>query len=265
MASRCNSVRAGFRPEREVGDVDGSRERLSGKRALVTGGASGIGAEVARRFLEEGAEVVVADLAGGDIEVDVRSRASVMAGVSEAAARLGGLTTVVCNAGRPVLGAVDELPETEWDDGAATNLKGVYLTVKSAWPYLVESRGCVLSTASTLGLMAVGGQAAYCAFKAGVVMLTKCLALDGAREGIRANCVCPGMIETPMLQGILAQQPDPAGARAAATSYHPLGRLGRAVDIADAFVYLASDDANWVTGVALVVDGGFTTGKEISF
>jgi NAD(P)-dependent dehydrogenase (short-subunit alcohol dehydrogenase family) len=239
--------------------------RLAGKRALVTGGASGIGAEVVRRFREEGAEVVAADLAGGDLEVDVRSSTSVATGVAEAVARLGGLTTVICNAGRPVLGSVDVLPETDWDDGAATNLTGVYLTAKAAWPYLVERGGCILSTASTIGLMAVPGQAAYCAFKAGVVMLTKCMALDGAKVGIRANCVCPGMIETPMLEGIFAEQADPAGARAAATSYHPLGRLGRPVDIADAFVYLASDDASWVTGVSLVIDGGFTTGKDVHF
>jgi NAD(P)-dependent dehydrogenase (short-subunit alcohol dehydrogenase family) len=239
--------------------------RLRRKRALVTGGASGIGAEVVRRFREEGAEVVVGDLAGGDVEMDVRSGASVAAGVQWAVAELGGLTTVVCNAGRPVLGTVDELSESEWDDGAATNLKGVYLTVRAAWPHLVASRGCVLSTASTLGLMAVDGQAAYCALKAGVVMLTKCLALDGAKEGVRANCVCPGMIETPMFDGILAEQPDPSAARAAATGYHPIGRLGRPIDVADAFVYLASEDAAWVTGVALVVDGGFTTGKEVHF
>jgi NAD(P)-dependent dehydrogenase (short-subunit alcohol dehydrogenase family) len=231
----------------------------------VTGGASGIGAAIARRFREERSEVVVADLVGGDLLVDVRSRASVETGVREAARQLGGLTTVVCNAGRPVLGAVDELSEADWDDGFATNLKGVYLTVRAAWPYLVESRGCVLSTASTLGLTAVGGQAAYCAFKAGVVMLTKCLALDGAKEGVRANCVCPGMIETPMLEGIFAEQRDPGAARAAAIGYHPLGRLGRPVDIADAFVYLASDAAGWVTGVALVVDGGFITGKDVHF
>jgi NAD(P)-dependent dehydrogenase (short-subunit alcohol dehydrogenase family) len=220
---------------------------------------------VVRRFREEGAEVVVADLVGGDVEVDVRSAASVTSGVSEAASLLGGLTTVVCNAGRPVLGPVSVLNEAEWDDGAATNLKGVYLTAKAAWPYLVESRGCVLSTASTLGLMAVDGQAAYCAFKAGVIMLTKCLALDGAKAGIRANCVCPGMIETAMLKGIFEEQSDPAAARAAAVGYHPIGRLGRPLDIADAFVYLASDDAAWITGVALVVDGGFTVGKQVHF
>jgi NAD(P)-dependent dehydrogenase (short-subunit alcohol dehydrogenase family) len=164
-----------------------------------------------------------------------------------------------------VLGSVDTLAKADWDDGAATNLTGVYLTAQAAWPHLAESGGSIISTASTIGLMAVPGQAAYCAFKAGVVMLTKCMALDGAEAGIRANCICPGMIETPMLESIIEEQPDPDGARVAAKSYHPLGRLGTARDVADAFVYLASDEASWVTGVSLVIDGGFTTGKDVRF
>ncbi len=239
--------------------------RLSGQRALVTGGGSGIGQSVARRFAEEGAQVVVGDLVGGDVMLDVRSPESVENAVAEAVARMGGLTTVVCNAGRPVLGSLDETDLEEWNDGLATNLTGVYLTVKSAWPHLVEEGGSVLATASILGVMATGGQAAYCAAKAGVVMLTKCLALDGAQHGIRANCVCPGMVQTPMFEGIIDQQPDPAAARAAAVKYTPIGRLGNPADIANAFVYLASEEASWVTGVALGVDGGFMAGKEIDF
>lgn len=238
--------------------------RLAGQRALVTGGASGIGQAVARRFAEEGAQVVVGDLAGGDVVLDVRSRESTEAAVQAAAERMGGLTTVVCNAGRPVLGTLDAVELDEWDDGLATNLTGVYLTVKAAWPYLVENGGAILSTASILGVMATGGQAVYCAAKAGVVMLTKCLAIDGAPHGIRANCVCPGMVQTPMLDGIFDQQPDPAATRASATTSAPAGRLGEPRDIADAFVYLASDEASFVTGVALAVDGGLGAGKELN-
>ncbi|MCY4086362.1 MAG: SDR family NAD(P)-dependent oxidoreductase [Actinomycetia bacterium] len=238
--------------------------RLAGQRALVTGGASGIGQAVARRFAEEGAQVVVGDLAGGDVVLDVRSRESTEAAVQAAAERMGGLTTVVCNAGRPVLGTLDTVELDEWDDGLATNLTGVYLTVKAAWPYLVEYGGAILSTASILGVMATGGQAVYCAAKAGVVMLTKCLAIDGAPHGIRANCVCPGMVQTPMLDGIFNHQPDPAATRASATTFAPAGRLGEPRDIADAFVYLASDEASFVTGVALPVDGGLGAGKELN-
>jgi len=233
---------------------------LAGKRALVTGGASGIGAAIVERFREQGAKVVIGDIDGGDVALDVRSAASVESTVTEAAGRLGGLDAVICNAGRPVVGAVHELPEAAWDDGMATNLKGVYLTARAAWPHLVESRGSITSTASVVGLWGSQGQPAYCAAKAAVVMLTKCLALDGAADGVRANCVCPGFVETPMLERFLDAQPDPVAARSAATGLHPLGRLGAPRDVADAFVYLASDEARWVTGTALVVDGGLTSG-----
>jgi NAD(P)-dependent dehydrogenase (short-subunit alcohol dehydrogenase family) len=233
---------------------------LEGKRALVTGGASGIGAAIADRFRQEGATVVVGDLNGGDVTLDVRSGSSVEFGVAATVERLGGLDAVVCNAGRPIVGAVHELDEAEWDDGLATNLKGIYLIARAAWPHLIESQGSITSTASVVGIWGSAGQAAYCAAKAAVVMLTKCLALDGARDGVRANCVCPGFVETPMLERFLAAQPDPGAARAAAAGLHPLGRLGAPRDVADAFVYLAGDQAAWVTGAALVVDGGLTSG-----
>jgi NAD(P)-dependent dehydrogenase (short-subunit alcohol dehydrogenase family) len=234
--------------------------RLEGKRALVTGGGSGIGAEIVRRFREEGAEVVSADVAGGDLDCDVRSAASVEAAVGKATERLGGLDTLICNAGRPVLGAVHELAEADWDDGLAVNLKGIYLVSKAAWQHLAESQGSIGITASVVGLWGSTGQAAYCASKAGAVMLAKCLALDGAKLGIRANCVCPGFTETPMLERFLAGQPDPEAARSFAVGLHPLGRLGAPRDLADAFVYLASDEAAWVTGIALPVDGGLSSG-----
>lgn len=234
--------------------------RLDGKRAVVTGGASGIGEAVAARFREEGADVVVTDLHGGDLFCDVRDAGSVATAIETAAAGMGGLDTLVCNAGRPVLGAAHELTEDDWDDGLATNLRSVYLCAKAAWPHLAERGGSIVSTASVVGLWGSQGQAAYCASKAAVIMLTKCLALDGAKAGIRANCVCPGFVETPMLERFFAGQADPAAARAAATAVHPLGRLGHPADIAEAFVYLASDEASWVTGEALVVDGGLSSG-----
>ena len=234
--------------------------RLEGTRALVTGGASGIGAEVCARFREAGARVVAADLEGGDVACDVRSQASVEHAVAEALAALGGLDTIVLNAGRPVVGALHELEEADWDDGLATNLKGIYLCARAAWPALAASRGSILVTASVVGLWGSPNQAAYCASKAGAIMLVKCLALDGAPLGIRANCVCPGFVETPLLERFLAEQADPNGARAQATALHPLGRLGRPRDVADAFVYLASREASWVTGAALTVDGGLSSG-----
>jgi meso-butanediol dehydrogenase/(S,S)-butanediol dehydrogenase/diacetyl reductase len=234
--------------------------RLEGRRALVTGAASGIGAGVVERFREEGASVVGTDLAGADLVLDVRDRRQTEAVVAEAVERLGGLDVVVCNAGRPAVGPLHELDEDVWDDALATNLKSVYLMARAAWPHLVASRGSILVTGSIVGLWGSQNQAAYCASKAGAGMLVRCLALDGAKDGVRANCVCPGFTETPLLERFLAEQDDPEGVRAAVSARHPLGRLGRPRDVADAFVYLASDEAEWVTGVSLPVDGGFTSG-----
>ena len=153
------------------------------------------------------------------------------------------------------------MAESDWDRELAINLKSVYLVSRAAWPHLVErGGGAILNTASIAGMWAIPADAAYCASKAGVIMLTKCMALDGARAGIRVNCVCPGFIDTPMIHGYFDDQPDPAAAERFAVGLHPLGRLGTPLDIADAFVYLASEEAQWVTGSALVVDGGLTSG-----
>lgn len=235
--------------------------RLAGKRAFVTGGGSGIGAEVVRRFRAEGAAVISADLAAGDVVCDVRSGTSVRAAIDRAATELGGIDTVILNAGRPVVGTVHELSEADWDDGIATNLTSLYHCSRAAWPHLVAAGGGSISiTASIVGLWGSQNQAAYCATKAAAVMLAKCMALDGAKDGVRANCVCPGFTQTPMLDRFVAVQADPQAVLAGATALHPLGRLGTPDDIASAFVYLASDDARWVTGTVLTVDGGLTAG-----
>jgi NAD(P)-dependent dehydrogenase (short-subunit alcohol dehydrogenase family) len=249
--------------------------RLGGKVCVVTGAGSGIGRAAAVRFAEENATVAVADVrpeaagetahAIGDsalaVTLDVTSPASVASGLEQVVSTCGGLDVVVNNAGVTIVGAAHELDEDDWDLELATNLKSVYLVSKSAWPRLVErGGGAIVNTASIAGLWAIPADAAYCASKAGVVMLTKCMALDGAKDGIRVNCVCPGYTETPMIEGYFADQADPDEARRFATQLHPLGRLGRPGDIADAMVYLASDEAAWVTGTALVVDGGLTSG-----
>jgi NAD(P)-dependent dehydrogenase (short-subunit alcohol dehydrogenase family) len=234
--------------------------RLEGKRAFVTGGGSGIGAAIVERFRQEGAKVVVADVEAGDVHCDVRSAASVDEAIGAAAARLGGIDTLVLNAGRAVVGTVEQLDESDWDEGLAINLKGLYLCSKAAWPYLAAGGGSITITASVVGIWGSQNQAAYCASKAGAIMLAKCMALDGAKVGIRANAVCPGFVETPLLERFLADQADPEAVRAGATGLHPLGRLGRPLDVADAFVYLASDEASWVTGTALTVDGGLSSG-----
>jgi NAD(P)-dependent dehydrogenase (short-subunit alcohol dehydrogenase family) len=214
--------------------------RLQGKTCFVTGAGSGIGRATALRFAQEGGKVAAC--------------------IDDVADAFGSLDVVVNNAGVTIVGAAHEMDESDWDRELATNLKSVYLVSKSAWPRLVERRGAIVNTASIAGLWAIPADAAYCASKAGVVMLTKCMALDGAKDGVRVNCVCPGYTETPMIEGYFADQPDPGEARTFATRLHPLGRLGAPRDIADAMVYLASDEAAWVTGTALVVDGGLTSG-----
>jgi NAD(P)-dependent dehydrogenase (short-subunit alcohol dehydrogenase family) len=249
--------------------------RVSGKIVLVTGAGSGIGRETAVRFAAEGAVVAATDVqleaaqetaaAIGDdaiaLELDVRAPASVEAALRDLVSQLGGLDVVVNNAGVAARGTVERLAEAEWDLGMDTNLKSVYLVSKAAWPFLVQrGGGAILCTASVAGLWAIPDDAAYCVSKAGVIMLTKCMALDGAPMGIRVNCVCPGYTETALSERWLRDQPDPEAARRQESARHPLGRMGKPRDIADAFLYLASDEASWVTGAALVVDGGLTSG-----
>ena len=206
--------------------------------------------------------MIVADggrAAGG--RMDVTSADEIDAGIARTLDELGGLDIVVNNAGITIVGAAHDMAEDDWDRELAINLKSVYLVSKAAWPHLqANGGGSIVSTASIAGLWAIPEDAAYCASKAAVVMLTKCMALDGAKDGIRVNCVCPGFIQTPMIDGYFADQEDPQASRDFAVGLHPLGRLGEPRDIADGFVYLASDDARWVTGTALVVDGGLTTG-----
>jgi len=248
--------------------------RLAGTTVLVTGAASGIGRATAQRCVAEGARVALLDLdpeaaqaacdaVGGALSLgaDVTDVSAVAAAVDLAARKLGGLRAVVNNAGIPMVGRVDELAEADWDRVLAVNLKAVYLVSRAAWPHLLAAGGgAIANTGSIAGMWATEGQPAYSAAKAATIMLTKCLALDGARAGIRVNCVSPGFIRTPMLERFLADQADPAAVDAGITSRTPLGRLGEPLDIADAFVYLLSEDARWVTGANLVVDGGVTAG-----
>lgn len=252
--------------------------RLADKTALVTGGGSGIGRETAMRLAAEGAKVLVTDIAGDRAEetakligdagrtalasrMDVTRAADAEAALGQMASEWGGVDIVINNAGVTIVGSAHTLEEADWDKELSINLKSVYIVSKAAWPHLeAQGGGAIVSTASIAGIWAIPDDAAYCASKAGVIMLTKCMALDGAKAGIRVNCVCPGFIQTPMIDGYFADQPDPDAARTFAAGIHPLGRLGEPLDIADAFVYLASDEARWVTGTALTVDGGLTAG-----
>ena len=139
------------------------------------------------------------------------------------------------------------------------NVKSIYLMSKAAWPHMKRAGGgAILNTASIAGRIVIANDAAYCSSKAAVIMLTQCMAKDGAPDQIRVNCICPGFIDTPMIQGYFNDQEDPVAARDFATNLHHLGRLGKPQDIAKGYVYLASDDAEWITGTTLGVDGGLT-------
>ena len=255
--------------------------RLVGKNTIVTGAASGIGRETAIRFAEEGAAVICADLdddgnravahgiaeQGGTafpVRVDVTDGSDVTRLINESVLVCGKIDVLVNNAGVTIVGGIAELSEAAWRQEIETNLGSVYRMSKAIWPHFVSTGGgAILNTASIAGVLAAPQDAAYVASKAGLIMLTRCMALDGAPDKIRANCICPGFIDTPMFDGFLANQPDPEAARAKARDRTPLGRLGTPRDIANGFVYLASDDAMWITGTALIIDGGVTSGLPL--
>ena len=250
--------------------------RLEGHRAIVTGGASGIGAAVVKAFVEEGASVAWADLtgpAGGQasgpasgenersffLSADVSDDGSVGAMVGEAVERLGGLDILVNNAGT---GKPGKLLDTEYDDWSrmlAVNLTGTFLVSKHALPHLLaEGGGSIINMASAAGLKGVRDRAAYSASKGGVISLTRSIALDYIEQGLRCNAICPATVDTPWVQRMISHYTDPEATMAAMVARQPMGRLGRPDEVAQAAVYLASPAAGFVTGTCLVIDGGFT-------
>lgn len=249
--------------------------RLSGKVALITGAGSGIGRESALLFAQEGARVVVVDVneeggravaeeirrRGGEavfVRADV-TRAEDVRGMIEAAERaFGRLDVLFNNAGifHPDDGSVLDTDERVWDLVLRVNLTGVFLGCKYGIPALLRAGGgVIINTASFVALMgAAVSQIAYTASKGGVLALTREIAVEFARQGIRANALCPGPVETPLLASLLA---DP-GRRQRRLVHIPVGRFARAEEIARAALFLASDDSSYMTGAALIVDGGIT-------
>ena len=250
--------------------------RLSGKVALITGGASGIGRESARLFASEGARVLIADLdvaagnataaaiakAGGEaraIRCDVAQGADLEAAVAAAERHFGALHVLFNNAG--IFPARDgspvDTPDDVFDQVIAVNLKGVFLGCKVGIPALLRAGGgSIINTASFVAVVgAATSQIAYTASKGGVLAMTREIAVEYARQGIRANALCPGPVNTPLLAEFLAE---PA-ARARRFVHIPIGRLAEATEIARAALFLASDESSYVTGATFLVDGGITS------
>ena len=235
--------------------------RLDNTVAVVTGGASGIGAATAVRLAEEGATVATMDITGGvDYNLDVRDEAAVKDAFADVVARHGRLDSVVHCAGVAGGGPVHLVDESEWDRVVDINLKGTFLVDKHAAIHMLEAdRGSIVNIASIEGIEGTEGGSAYNASKGGVIMLTKCMAIDYAHRGIRVNAICPGGIDTPLLMDIIGS-PGVEIYRDKMHDRHLMNRFGQPSEIAAAAAFLVSDDASFMTGQAMVVDGGFTAG-----
>jgi meso-butanediol dehydrogenase/(S,S)-butanediol dehydrogenase/diacetyl reductase len=251
--------------------VTGRARRFDDAVAVVTGGGSGIGRAVCERLAEEGARVWVADidlaaaervaasLGAVPLQLDVSDAAAVAAAVDGIVEHAGRIDVVVNNAGITHDGSVWETTPADWARVLAVNLSGVFYGCRAALRHMIAARrGAVVNTASDAGLVGWPGQAAYCASKGGVVQLTRAAAMDAAPYGVRVNCVCPAFTDTPLTEAWIGLQPDAVEARANIAMEQPLGRIGTPEEIAAAIAYLASDEAAFVTGVALAVDGGVT-------
>jgi len=252
---------------------------LKNKVALITGGSSGIGMAIAQRFLKEGAKVVITgrskercdsalnqlntivedavDSATGDVSKwdDVEKM------VEKTVKRFGRIDILINNAGIYLEKRIEETSEEEWDQVININLKGVFLCSKAVYPHFKnQGSGTIVNISSDSGVSGNPNEAAYCASKGGVTNLTRAMALDYAKENIRVNAICPAVINTPMLQKEVDRQEDKDAYLKEVDELHPVGRVGRPEEVAFAVLMVASDEASFITGANISVDGGFTAG-----
>jgi NAD(P)-dependent dehydrogenase (short-subunit alcohol dehydrogenase family) len=243
-------------------------ERFTGKAAIVTGAASGIGFEIASLLLAEGAQVLACDVNPAGVPdgatalaVDVSDEAQVDAMAAAAVEAFGRIDVLCNNAG---IGSTTDVLGTsleDWERVFSVNVRGVFLGTKAVLPtMLAQGAGSIVNTASVAGMVGFRDRAAYCASKGAVIALTKQVAVQYANVGIRCNCVCPGTVDSPWVGRLMDGTEDPAATRAALIARQPLGRLGTPSEVAKAVVYLASDDAAFMTGSELVIDGGIVAG-----
>lgn len=243
--------------------------RLNDKVALITGGASGIGLATARLFQEAGARVAVIDQDAAAlsrlqgtldvmvVEADVADEAAVAEAHEAVRKALGTVTVLMTAAGISNGKSIEACSPAEWDQVLRVNLGGTYLWIRAVLPHMPPG-SAIVTVASQLAIAGGRGNAAYIASKGAIISLTRALAVEFAPKGIRINALAPGAVETPLLARSFARNPDPDTARAASEARHAMHRLGRADEIAQAALYLASDAASFTTGVVLPVDGGWT-------
>jgi NAD(P)-dependent dehydrogenase (short-subunit alcohol dehydrogenase family) len=256
---------------------------LDGKLALVTGGASGIGKATARLLAERGARVTICDLDLAEVEeaaaelghgvrgqvTDVSSETQVEALLAESVGRDGGLDILVTAAGIQRYGTAADTTGTDWDEVLRVNLKGTFLPVKYALPHLRQRRGSVVIVSSVQAFATQASVAAYTASKGALNAFARSVAIDEAQHGVRANTVCPGSVDTPMLRTTARRFSDGSdtGEQRLVEAWgrmHPLGRVARAQEVGEAIVFLAGDRASFITGASLPVDGGLLAALAVA-